>query len=150
MTSEAASIAELIVGSWSLVSYRTANIDGSAEDFPLGQDARGIIIYTVDGHMAVQIAASHRPPYVDAALHGGTAEERAAAAASYLAYGGQYTVEGRTVVHKPWVSLFPNRTGTDVPRFATIRGDLLTLDLVAPIISGGVERTGTLTWRRIG
>lgn len=91
-----------------------------------------------------------RPAYADGALHGGTDAERAAAAKGYLAYTGRYTCDGDVVVHKPITSLFPNWTGTDVPRRATIEGEYLHLDLLDPIMANGVQRNGRVTWKRAG
>jgi hypothetical protein len=143
------SLQESIVGAWSLSSYVTADITGENREYPLGQNARGLIIYTADRFMSVQISKAGRPHYEDGALHGGTDTERASAAAGYLAYAGRYSVQGDVVTHKPFASLFPNWEGADVPRRAHIIGRALTLDLLAPIRQNGHQRTGTLTWHRV-
>jgi len=96
----------------------------------------------------VQIGAPARPPYADGALHGGTETERAAAAGGYLAYAGTYSIEDGVVTHRPTTSLFPNWIGVELPRRVRLEGDTLALDILAPILHEGRERTGTLTWHR--
>ena len=144
-------LARQLIGAWELVSYEITDLaTGQVVDEPLGEDARGLIIYTGNGHMAVQISASGRPPYADASLHGGTSEERAAAAQGYLAYAGTYTVTNDGIVgHHVDYSLFPNWEATTVLRRATIDGDdRLHLELVEPIIADGTVRGGSLVWKR--
>jgi Lipocalin-like domain len=86
---------------WTLISYVIADVSGQNREYPLGEDARGVLIYTADGFMSVQISKPGRPAHADRALHGGTDAQRAAAAAGYLAYAGRYSVEGDVVTHKP-------------------------------------------------
>ena len=143
------SLHESIIGVWRLNSYVTADVTGKSREYPLGEDAQGLIFYTTDGFMSVRISKTGRPKYADGALHGGTDAERAAAAAGYLAYAGRYSVEGDVVTHKPFVTLFPNWEGTDVPRRAQITGETLTLDFLEPIHQDGHQRMGTLTWHRV-
>lgn len=105
-------------------------------------------MYTADGYMSVQIAAANRRSYSDGALHGGTDDERAEAAGTYLAYTGTYTVDGDVVTHHPEESLFPNWADEHIPRRARIEGDVLRLELLEPIHRDGRARTGTLRWHR--
>lgn len=137
-----------MVGVWIFGSYETKDIDGSDVRYPLGEHASGMIMYTADGYMSVQISAAERPEYADGALHGGTDAERAAAAAGYLAYTGTYSVHGDVITHHPVTSLFPNWEGTDVPRRARIEDGTLSLELLEPIQQDGQARTGTLRWHR--
>jgi hypothetical protein len=144
-------LARRLVGSWELVSYVLTDPEsGGAVDHPLGEDARGLIIYTDDGHMSVQIGASRRPPYTDGDIHGGTTEERARAAHGYLAYAGTYAVIDDSIVeHHVTYSLAPNWEATTVARRATI--DLeqrLHLELVELLVVAGKERGGVLIWKR--
>lgn len=137
-----------LLGTWMLEQYGTTRLTDGRTRYPLGEDAHGLITYQADGWMSVQIAAAHRVPYADGALHGGTSLERSAAAAGYLAYAGRYHLDGDTVIHHPSVSLFPNWERVNVPRRARIIGDRLTLDLREPITIDGEQWTGTLIWRR--
>jgi hypothetical protein len=38
-----------LAGAWTLQSYEARSIDGSNVTYPLGVDAKGIIMYTPDG-----------------------------------------------------------------------------------------------------
>jgi len=143
--------ATALVGAWTLVSYTTTDVSGNGVRHPMGPDARGVLVYTADGYMSVQIATSGRHDYAADELHGGTDIERAHAAAGYLAYAGRFTVGNDGVVtHLPDVSLFPNWESRPILRRAVLRGDRLSLALVEPITIDGVPRTGVLTWRRAG
>lgn len=148
MADSRTSLQESILGAWTLSSYVIADVSGENREYPLGDDASGLLIYSADGFTSVQISRPGRPAYADGALHGGTDAERAPAAAGYLAYAGRYSVQGDVVTHKPLASLFPNWEGFDVPRRARITGETLTLDLLEPIHQNGRQRTGTLAWRR--
>lgn len=142
------SVEDAVVGVWMFGFYETKDVDGNDVRYPLGEHATGMIMYTADGYMSVQISTVGRLGYADDALHGGTVAERAAAAAGYLAYAGTYKVDGDVITHHPVASLFPNWEGTDIPRRATIEGDTLRLELLEPIQHDGKARTGTLGWHR--
>jgi hypothetical protein len=49
-----------LIGAWTLQSYVSTATDGSDMAYPLGVDARGIIMYTPDGYMSAQIMRSDR------------------------------------------------------------------------------------------
>src|SRR5215208_5534923 len=86
MADSRTSLQESILGAWTLSSYVIADISGENREYLLGEEARGLLIYSADGFMSVQISRPGRPAYADGALHGGTDAQRAAAAAGYLAY----------------------------------------------------------------
>jgi Lipocalin-like domain len=139
-----------LVGAWRLVSYETSSVEGGDTAYPLGPDASGLIIYTDDGGMSAQIMAAGRPAYTDEDVHGGTDEQRAAAAHGYLAYSGTYQVTDENVVeHHLEVSLFPNWVGTVVHRVAALEAKRLQLSLAEPLPVHGVLSNATLTWQRI-
>ena len=48
---------EQVIGTWSLVSYQSTDKDGNVI-YPLGEDAKGFIMYNPDGYMSAQIMAS--------------------------------------------------------------------------------------------
>src|SRR4051812_46886890 len=85
-------LVEQVIGTWKLVSYETQDADGNVI-YPLGEDAKGFIMYNPDGYMSAQIMALGRPAYESENLHTGTMEEMAAAAHGYLAYSGRFEVD---------------------------------------------------------
>lgn len=141
-------LAKRLVGAWQLVSYSTRTADDQV-GYPLGIDAVGLIIYTPDGYMSAQIAAADRAPYASRRVHGGTPEERAAAAAGYLAYSGPFRVDEAesAVWHHVQLSLYPNWIGDGQKRYAHLDGDLLTLTS-DPLVFRTTTLWPTLVWRR--
>jgi hypothetical protein len=137
-----------VSGCWRLVAWRRIE-QGAETTYPLGEDATGLLVYTRDGHMAVQMLAADRGSLATTDALGGTETERAAAYSGCLAYFGSYAVEGDSVTH--WVdgSLFPNWSGTTQIRPGEIHGNQLTLR--TPPQQGP---TGTIVneivWARLG
>jgi len=60
MTTTADELRANLIGAWTLQSYESSTIDGSHVTYPLGVDARGIIMYTLDGYMSAQLMRSDR------------------------------------------------------------------------------------------
>src|SRR6266702_3559956 len=100
-----------ITGTWKLVEWRRIE-EGKKVTYPLGEGASGLLIYTSDGLMAVQMVAADRPTIATTDALGGDVEERANAYSTCLAYFGSYEVQGNSVVHRLDGSLFPNWTGS--------------------------------------
>jgi Lipocalin-like domain len=109
----------------------------------------GLIIYSADGYMSGQMMKLGRPAYASGDMEHGSTEERAAAAAGYLAYSGPFYVddEAATLRHHMSVSLFPNWIGDTQERFVELDGDTLTIS-TAPVIVEGIELTPRLIWKR--
>jgi hypothetical protein len=142
-------IRERIVGTWELVEYSMTSAGGDVH-YPLGPDARGLIIYTADGFMSAQLMTPERPHFHSPNVHGGESDELSIAARGYLAYSGPFHVdeETRTVHHVTAVSLFPNWVGSDRQRFVGFdRGDAMTLSTV-PFEFRGTSWNGSVVWRR--
>lgn len=120
---------EYLVGAWTLESYESSDVDGSNVRYPLGTDARGIIMYTADGYA--------------------TGDELAAAARGYLAYAGPYSVlDDGVIAHHVDVSLLPNWIGGTQYRAAQVGDDRLQLGPAEPVLIKGKLRSGRLIWQR--
>jgi Lipocalin-like domain len=66
-----------LIGAWTLQSYVSTAIDGSDVVYPLGVDARGIIMYTPDSYMSAQLMRADNAgagEYRKAHLHDGVLE----------------------------------------------------------------------------
>jgi Lipocalin-like domain len=139
-----------LIGAWKLVSYEERPVDGSPAFHPLGENPRGIIMYTPDGYMSAQLSKPDRPEFASGDWFDGTPEDYVAEATSYIAYSGPFHVdeETKTLTHSMFVSLFPNWTGQTQPRVVEIEGDMLHLGTASPIESAGKTVMSTLTWRR--
>ncbi len=105
-------IRDALVGTWKLVLWENRSADGQIT-YPLGKDAEGLIMYGDDGYMFVAIMRARRAPFGAGDLLGGSAEEKARAAETYVSYCGRYDVKGDRVVHHVELSLFPNWVGVD-------------------------------------
>jgi hypothetical protein len=114
-----------IVGSWNLAAWR--RFEGETVSYPLGEDATGLLIYTADRRMGVQMIAAHRGAISAQDALGGDPQERAAAYSTCLAYFGSYEVQGDEVIHRVEGSLFPNWSGTVQTRPFTSTGHELVL-----------------------
>lgn len=138
-----------LVGAWRLVSYIDVPLDGSAPNYPIGEDAQGIILYTPDGFMSAQLMVSARPEFASGDWFEGSYEEFRAEAGGYIAYSGPYDVDEQgTLTHTMDVSLFPNWLNQTQPRIVNLDGDILKLSTASPIRSHGRAVNSYLTWRR--
>jgi hypothetical protein len=132
-----------------LVSYEVRDGAGARVGYPLGDDAVGYLVYTVDGLMSVQIMRLGRPGYLAGGLGDGTEAESAEAARGYVAYAGPYHVErDSVVVHEPEVSLFPNWVDAPAAREVVLVEPRLELTNPETLPYGGRELTAVLLWER--
>lgn len=134
-------------GTWQLAAWRRIAADGTIS-YPLGADARGQLIYTPNGMMAVQIAAAIRPTIPTEDPLGGDPGARASAYSTYLAYFGTYEVRGEQVIHHLDSSLFPNWSGQDQARALGSEGDELVLRTPPMQLSDGTTVVNELAWSR--
>jgi hypothetical protein len=77
-----------LVGTWRLLSWENRSAEGTIS-YTLGRQAVGLIVYTDDGYMSVAIMSPDRQPFAGGDLLGGSSEEKARAAESYVCYCGQ-------------------------------------------------------------
>ena len=137
-----------LVGTWRLISWEIRSVDGQKISYPLGKDAVGYIIYTQDGYMSVAISRPNRQEFTAGDLLGGSAEEKAQAASTYVSYCGRYEFHGATVSHYVEVSLFPNWVGVEQERLVEFKGNRLSLS-TRPMLLGGIQQTAHLIWERV-
>src|SRR5690348_12932844 len=106
-----------LIGCWALRVWQRTSSDGSVS-YPLGKDASGLLIYTADGLMMVQLTANQRPAInTGDPLNGGSTDQRASAYSTCLAYYGTYKVQpDDVVIHTLEGCLFPDWTGQQQPR----------------------------------
>ena len=135
-----------LAGSWRLVAWRRVAQDGTIT-YPFGENPSGLLIYTADGRMAVQMAAANRPALPTEDALGGDVQARAAAYSTCLAYFGTYELQGDTVVHRIDASLFPNWSGAEQRRPFTFDGKELVLRTPpVPVANGTV--VNEIAWAR--
>jgi Lipocalin-like domain len=133
------------VGCWTLRSCRSVTETGHVS-YPFGHNPSGLLIYTPDNRMAVQIGAAGRGPIGadDPLSPSAGVEQRATAFSTYLAYYGYYQVESGLLIHEVQTSLFPDWSGQKQVRAFTVDRDTLTLTRDAG------EAMVELVWVRVG
>jgi hypothetical protein len=138
-----------LIGSWKLVSFESRS-DDDIVTHPWGRDVRGYYIFSPDGYMNVALMSAQRIQYSSGDMLHGSAEEKIAAAESYISYAGRYEVQGNKIVVHCEVSFFPNWIGSDQVRFFQFSEDENTLTLsTLPLKIGGKDLTSVLVWQRI-
>jgi hypothetical protein len=130
-----------LLGAWRLVNWSLVYADARPPEFPMGEDAQGIIIYTPDGHVSATIMRKARP-----AAAPGTPAEAAEAYAEAFAYAGRYALRDGTVYHSIEIATSPALIGITSTRHIHLEGDVLTLS--GPDFAAGSPRTQRIVWRR--
>ena len=116
-----------LVGAWQLVSWSFEYEDGRPSEFPLGREARGLLLYTPGGQ-------------VSATLMGGRLPDS-------LAYAGRYDVRNGSVYHSIEVATDQTLVGMTTTRHIAREGDVLTLS--GPDFQAGTGRSQKIVWRRV-
>jgi hypothetical protein len=139
-----------LLGAWRLIDAVAEPVDGSPPQRPHGERPVGLLLYTPDGHMAVQIMAAVRAVPASADWTALTTEEYAAEARSYFAYAGTFEVDESAcaVTHHMAVALFPRWVGDGQQRVVELDGDRLVLRSAAPAMTGGGLATIRISWER--
>ncbi|GKZ61942.1 hypothetical protein AnigIFM49718_009009 [Aspergillus niger] len=117
-------IEQALLGSWSLLDYRSQLQDGS-ETFPMGKGARGIINFNPNGRMSVQLQPAVTKK-VKETVH------------DLLAYTGRYWVETQPdgsvmLKHHLEVCSWPEGDGSYQLRTVELSEDQLVLSSPAPL-----------------
>jgi hypothetical protein len=140
-------VREQLIGTWSLQSFHFSTLDDETTH-PYGRDAVGYYLFSDSGYMSVVVMARNRQKFESGDLMGGTTEEKARAAETYIAYTGTYELRDSLLVVHPEAAFFPNWIGMDQVRIMALNGDVLDLS-TPPMLLDGCQRTAHLVWRRI-
>jgi len=138
-----------LAGVWRLISSEF-RITGGEVIYPLGEDARGLVMISQSGYMSGQLMRPGRADYASGQPQAGSDDEIRQAAEGYIAYYGPFELdlEQQKVITHVEGSLFPNWVGHDQERFFQLSGDHLTLS-TPPFAFGDQEFTGVLAWERL-
>src|SRR3954451_18935039 len=129
------SLKDELVGAWSFVSSTGKMPDGG----PVwGQNPKGLLIFTADGHYASMIMRSDRPKFSSNNRLQGTPDENKSVVQGTIATFGRYTVDEqqRAFTVRFEGSTFPNNEGTEQTRPVTIAGDELKIQNPASTAGG--------------
>ena len=132
------SLLHRLIGAWELISYIVHSERLPATTlYPLGKDAKGIIMYTPDGYMSAQLQRPGQASFSAAHPVDGSERELAESARNYVGYTGQFYLDESgpepIVLHHFLVSSFPNWLGDTQRRKAKLDGDELVISLEAPV-----------------
>lgn len=131
-----------LIGAWRLESWSLVYEDGRADEYPLGRQAAGFILYTADGHMSATLARAGSKP-----LASNDATEKAQAYDDCFAYAGRYEVRDGVAFHSIEVATNPALAGITSTRHILLDGSRLTLS--GPDFSPGAPRFHRIIWRRV-
>ncbi len=137
---------EDILGTWRLVSFKIRH--GDKVIHPFGEDAIGYAIMSEEGYVMATVMRADRKNFKSNDLLGGTIEEKASAAETYISYGGRFEITGNKSTTDVEFSLFPNWVGGRQIRFFELEGDRLSIS-TAPIEMYGEMQSGHLIWDRV-
>jgi Lipocalin-like domain len=125
------SLREQMIGAWQLISFECKGEDDIV-DYPFGKDAQGLIMYSADGYVSLNVMRAGRSAYIEKALY-----ERSDIKYSdlpYLAYSGRYYVNEAwpSVVHDLEVSLYPDWLGLQELKLINLQYGFLQLSSAGP------------------
>lgn len=139
---------EDLAGTWMLERF-TVRFEDGREVFPMGSDARGMLIYGADGTMSATLSRANREPLPTSTLEAYTRApigDKATAFDGYLGYVGRFRVDGDDVIHEVEMASVPNIVGASQRRRITLNGTMLMLDYTVESSRG--PRRNVLQWRR--
>ena len=114
-------LAERLLGTWTLVSATATRPDGSTQQ-PFGAD-EGILMFDVNGHYSLQLCKQGRAKFASNNRMTGTSEENQATTQGCNTFWGHYTVDetNHALLLKIEHAMFPNWEGTEQTISNTIR-----------------------------
>ena len=115
-------------GAWRLERWSLEYEDDRPAEFPLGPDARGMLLYTPGGQVSATLMKASEP-------------------AASLAYAGRYDVRDGAVYHSIEIATDPTLVGKTTTRHIAREGDVLTLS--GPDFQAGTGRSQKIVWRRL-
>ena len=118
--------AEQLAGGWRLVRWSFVHDDGRPDEYPMGPDAKGFILYTPGGEVSATIMRADK--------------------SVCFAYAGRYEVKDGAVFHTIEVSTDSSLIGLRSTRHIALDGARLTLS--GPDFKAGTGRTQKIVWSR--
>ena len=116
-----------LAGAWRLESWSFEYDDGRPSEYPLGREARGLLLYLPGGALSATLMSTTPPP-------------------ASLAYAGRWTVDDTAVHHEIEIASDPALVGVTTRRAVALDGDRLTL--TGADFQPGTGRHQKIVWRR--
>lgn len=148
------SLNSTLLGTWELITYYAPAVSDPEDIFyPLGKDAKGIIMYNPDGYMAASLLRPGQRPYASAEPSSASRDELADSARRFLGYTGPYYLDESgdrpTIRHLMRLVNFPNWLGNVQTRVIDLAGDRLMLGLESVVDMAGVMRNPVLVFVKV-
>jgi len=139
-----------IIGTWKLLSYIEVPVGGEEYLFPIGTTPKGMLIFSPDGYMSVQISVKNPIKYDSDDRFSATDKKIAARSKQYIAFTGKYTTDNvlSHVIYHIETALNPNWEGVKQVRKLDFEGDILYQKSLEPISSNGQMVHAYMTWQR--
>lgn len=145
------SLKEELLGAWKLLSYIEVPIGGDDSLFPMGKSPHGLLIYSTDGYMSVQISKQERPLVFNNESLRATLEDIKTSIVDYIAFCTKITIDYKNAIISYLVknSLFPSWINKKESRKVDFDGNILYLKSTEPVLSNGVYVNTYMTWERM-
>lgn len=124
-------------GTWLLENW-TSLKNGTPDGFPMGQDAKGQIIYAEDGHMCAFLMRADFPSGTDAP-----------SPETCLSYGGTWSFADGKITHQVNFSSLAHWVGRPLMRYVEQNDDHMTLRTKSEFSKSGNRYEHALEWRRV-
>jgi lipocalin-like protein len=127
---------ERLIGSWTLISWITENVETRERTSLHGRHPSGVLVFTPTQRWVSLLTADNRvAPSTDA--------ERIAAYLTMVAYSGRYRIEGDKVITTPDVSWNSSLVGREQVRFFRFEDDRLIIEStpIPNLNFGGITRS---------
>tara|TARA_B100001559_G_scaffold260151_1_gene224923 strand:- start:12 stop:446 length:435 start_codon:yes stop_codon:yes gene_type:complete len=129
-----------VVGAWRLISWKTV-YDHGRVIFPMGEDAKGYLVYSGDGFMSASLFMAKREHLKSGEMLTADDKEKIKAWNSYFSYSGKYVIEENKIHHYVLSSMYPNWVGEKQTRIASLDSGKLTLETLPQKTKKGVQRS---------
>ena len=118
-----------LIGAWRLITWQEILPDGRVQ-YPLGETARGQLLYSEDGHVAAQLVSADRARLKESDWRQASTEEAARTWKEYFGYFGTFSIDEKekAVIHHVDGAWFPNIEHTQQVRHFRLEGRRLILD----------------------
>lgn len=145
------SIKNEIIGTWELLSYIEVPVNGMDSIFPYGKTPKGLLLYSPDGYMSVQISVSDELKYISNDRMLASDDEIKRRVRNYLAFSGRYAIDNRSaqVTYMIETSFYPNWEGSQQVRKLDFEGEILYQKSVEPVLSDGRLVHAYMTWEKV-
>ncbi|MEK9945269.1 MAG: lipocalin-like domain-containing protein [Alphaproteobacteria bacterium] len=137
---------EQLLGTWELVRWETSYDDGRTI-YPMGEDAKGFIMYTTDGYMSAALFRGNRPNFETGEALTASDAEKVAGWDSYYSYGGPFEIDGGRVIHTVAHTIYPNWLGGTQVREISFEGEHMILTTPPQKTRRGTQNSRVI-WRR--